>query len=113
LELPPETWRFRNGPAETLVTYGLAEEWAEGAHQSCMTCTVVMKLAGDNMRPEERAVVKRNVGESTIFGQHVYKDRNDNKSTFIKIHPSTAEGWTVGGTYVSSILTSLVPVFLY
>jgi hypothetical protein len=64
--------------------YGRAEEWAEGAHRGCMTCAVVIKLAGDNVRAEERVAVQRKAGECTIFGQHVYKDGNNGKPSFIK-----------------------------
>ena len=45
---------------------------------------VVVKLAGDNVRPEERVAVQRRAGECTIFGQYVYKDENDGKSSFVK-----------------------------
>jgi len=79
VEPPLKSWVKDNGPAETLFLYARAEEWAEGASQGCMTCAVVSKIAGKNVRPEERVAVQRKAGECSIFGQHVFKDRDNRK----------------------------------
>jgi hypothetical protein len=80
---PLNSWIENDGPAETIFLYGRAEQWADGAERGCMTCAAVTKLAG-TVRPEERVSVQRKARECSIFGQYVYKDRNDRESCFIQ-----------------------------